>query len=168
MGTIYHNFTVGETVWVIYNSTIVENIVVQVDLEVDPSDDTTTVDKITYHVDMTDVCGQILVMDQSQVFGSLADAMDFIEFETIPANSNTYNISYTFDVFEVVWTFHIDRVLEGVIKQISLNLSSVDEQIVEEKIYHVLPVDTNYSTLEKTPGLVFATQAEALAYMDTL
>lgn len=165
MGTIYHNFNIGNTVWAIYESTVVEVIIVQIDLEVDPINNSATKDVIKYHVDMTDICGQILVLDQSEVFGSLADAMDFIEFETIPPNTNTYNIVYTFDVFNTVWIFHVDRVLEGEVKQISFN---IDEQSAEITIYHILPSDTDYSTLIKEPTEVFSTQAEALTYMDSL
>lgn len=154
MYNILYKFGIGDTVWVQNDNLVSECRVCRIYLEVDPDSTGAPVDEKTYHLDVVDDGTSVIILrDESETYETASDAIT----ETPPVNP-LLSIAYEFTVGETVWTHHNHADLECVVKQISFPIDQNGYSV----IYHLLPVDDNYSMLEKLDSVVYATQQEAL------
>lgn len=167
--TIYYNYVPNDYVWIIEGDDTLECRVLRVVLEVDPDEVEGIIERKTYHLTPKDGDGTVLLRHEDVVFVSLDAALDYFNDPdlTAPATTN-FNIVYTHNVNDTVWTNDVHTPVESTILQITFNVDIENFQRTTTKTYHILPLDGSSDTILASEDVIFDTYEEVMQYITDL
>lgn len=159
-----HHFSVGDLVWAIDDTYIVQCRVYKLIIEVDPDEIETIVERKIYHLDsVNDFGGKIMLKSDQLVFETLTDALSYkSDPDHTSTFTNTHNVVYDYTIDNTCWIVDNQTSLKSTIVQITI-IPGLSGTIV---YYHVLPENGgDYSTLIREQRYVFVTQEQANQYI---
>ena len=169
---ITYNYKIGDTVFIVHENLVVECVVTQITLEVDPDDTGGLVEYKTYHVYRTNTTSAIELRPEYLVFETAELAIDYMFDETkvSPPSQTPNTISYNYIPNDIVWTVNDDLPIEAPVVQVTFDIdpNSTNDGYIERIIYHLLTNDENHSVLLREYYEVFDTMSDAVDYIEYL
>jgi hypothetical protein len=166
MHIVNYNYQAGDRVWISVDDNSMECVVCKVYIEVDPDEVETKIERKTYHLANVNGSSVVYIRDESEVFQSLTDALDYIDDPTLTAPETTnYSFVYNYDVGQTVWTYDGHEPLESTVLQISIYNERTDGVTSNNLVYHTLPVSEDYKTLLKEEPDIFPTYEKVMEYI---
>jgi hypothetical protein len=167
--TIYYNYVPNDYVWIVEGDDTLECRVLHVVLEVDPDEIEGIIERKTYHLIPKNGDATVLLRQEDVVFVSLDAALDYFNDPDLTAPPTTnFNIVYTHNVNDTVWTNDVHTPVECTILQITFNVDIENFQRTTTKTYHILPLNESSETILRSENEIFDTYEEVMQYITNL
>jgi len=164
MFSIPYNYSVGETLWITDDDEeVYDAFLVKLVLEIDHNENQDIIEKKSYHLLVREMPDDIVVKPQEEVFGSAGDAVRFLNNpELVVPELENYTETYEYTIGDEVWIIIDDLAVECTNTQTTINIIQIRDEVITEKIYHLLPNDKNYSVMLKTREEIYDSREDAI------